>query len=141
MRMAINKKLQYTLLTLILSGLTLSVPSANRKVFVKKRRSADVVKSSVAKSDTIYRMNVYSGKTVSDTIRIHGVPCLQVDSTMVTDGGNLRLSADDDILISGDTEVEIGGELLVRSSGQNRIRFIYNDIGFRSSKRVDTSTQ
>jgi hypothetical protein len=60
---------------------------------------------------------------------------------MVTDGGNLRLSPDDDILISGGTEVEIGGELLVRSSGQNRIRFIYNDIGFRSSKRVDTSTQ
>lgn len=143
MIIATQNKLKCTLLAVVLSGLALSVPSANRKVLIKKRRGVitDSVMPSRVKSDTICRMNVYFGQTVSDKVRIHGVPTLQVDSTTVAFGGDLRLTAEDEIQITGDMEVEVGGELLIRSSGQNRIRFTYNNMGYRSSRKVDTSSQ
>ena len=136
--MILRRYVRIALLATLLTGLVLPSFSLTQKEKSRYRRTNNVRRSIVTDTirviptDTLY---VYSGHVVSAEKRVYSPSSLVVDSTKVTSTGSLRLTAEDVINIPSDTEVEIGGELMLNGPTQNYIRFSYTVTGFRGLRQ------
>lgn len=92
----------------------------------------------VVPTDTL---NSVSGKTVTAPVKVYGSRSVQVDSTTVTKSGNLRVSAEEAILVISGTEVELGGELQLNGALQYLVRFTYDASGNRIRRELDSSVK
>lgn len=142
--MILRRYLRVAILTFLIIGYALPSFSVKQKER-PCRRGTNVIRHSII-TDTIHTvptdtLSVYSGHVVSSEVQIYSPSTLLVDSTKVTANGSLRMTAEDTISILSDTEVEIGGELMLNGATQNYISFTYTVTGFRFSKTHEANTQ
>lgn len=142
--MIIRRYLRVAILAFLLTGLVLPSFSVKQKER-PCRRGTNIVRRSII-TDTIHAvptdtLNAYSGHVVSSEVRVYSPSVLLIDSTKVAASGSLRITAEDTISILSDTEVELGGELMLNGATQNYISFTYSTIGFRLLKKHETNIQ
>lgn len=116
----------------------LSLGSSAFAVNKQDSHSADTDSIIVVPTDTL---NSLSGKTVSMPVRVYGNRSVQMDSTTITKSGDLRVSAEEAILVISGTEVELGGELQLNGALQYLVRFTYDASGNRIRRELDSSVK
>lgn len=139
-----TRKLYIFLLVIFLYSIAMIVPSANRKVRIRsqhQRSQTERTMTDSVKKARVDTLSLYSGHVVSSEKNLYAPSSLQIDSTKIAQGGDLRATSETSIVIPSDMEVELGGELQLNGPGQYYISFTYNNMGFRTLRKHETSNQ
>ena len=132
------------IVALCLLCIALAASSAKRKVRIKSRYyniPQDSVRKDSLHIERIDTLTVFSNQTVSSQMDVYSTSTLRIDSTTVTDRGNLRAMAEDSIIVPWEMEVVLGGELQLSGSSQYAISYTYDAAGYRSSRKLTSNTQ
>lgn len=82
-------------------------------------------------TEPIDSVDVYQNQTVSSVVVIQGRHQLSVRNVSVTSAGDLKLSAPDEIIVTGSFTVDLGGKLELNGGMQYAIRYSYDVTGNR----------
>ena len=100
--------------------------------------AADTDSLAVVPTDTV---SVLKGQTIADEKRVLAKKTLLMDNTTVTGSGCLRVTAEDSIVILGETTVMPGGILMLNGAGQYAIRYYYDASGNRTRRKKAPTIQ
>ena len=142
--MTIRQITKATLAVLCLLCIALSASSAKRKVRIKSRYyniPQDNVRKDTLRAEHIDTLTLFSNQIVSMKMEVYSASSLRIDSTTVTDKGNLRAMAEDSIIIPCGMEVMLGGELQLSGSSQYAISYTYDAAGYRTSRKLTSNAQ
>lgn len=79
-------------------------------------------------------IDTYQNQTVSTSVTVHSQGILSVQSVTVTSSGNLKLSADSLIHVTGPFTVNVGGTLELHGGREHFVRYTYDAAGNRTGR-------